>query len=44
LKDSECKVAIMENKVYAISKQGNYYSIGDLEKGDLAIQHQADLI
>jgi hypothetical protein len=43
LKDGESKVAIIGDKVFAVSKQGNYFS-SDIAQGELKIAKQVDLL
>ena len=43
VKDSDCKCAIIDNKIFAISKQGNYF-MSEINQGELKIEKQADLL
>jgi len=44
VKDQNCKCAIINAKIFAISTQGNYF-MGDIVKsGDIKIEKQADLL
>lgn len=43
MKDQSCKNAIIDNKVFAISKEGNYF-MGDIAQGDIKIKKQCDLL
>jgi len=43
VKDSSCKCAIIDRKVFAISKEGNYF-MGEISSGDIKIEKKADLI
>ena len=43
LKDGDCKVAMIGEKVFAISKQGNYFT-SDIAQGELKIAKQVDLL
>ena len=43
VKDSNCKCAIMDNKVFAISTQGNYF-MSEIQAGEIKIERQANLL
>jgi WD40 repeat protein len=43
VKHSSCKVAIIDNKIFAISKSGNYF-MGDIKDGDIAVKLEKDLL
>lgn len=44
VKDQNCKCAIIQNKIFAISTQGNYF-MGEIpQSGDIKIEKQADLL
>jgi hypothetical protein len=43
VKDGNCKCAIIDNKIFAISTEGNYY-MGEIASGEIVIKKQVDLI
>lgn len=44
VKDNNCKCALFDNKIFAISTEGNYF-MGQLKKeGEVAIEKQVDLL
>lgn len=43
VKDSYCKCAIIDGKIFAISEAGNYY-MGDIAQGEIKIKLQKDLL
>lgn len=43
VKDSNCKVAIIDNKIFAISKNGHYF-MGEVNQGDIPVKMQKELL
>lgn len=43
VKDSACKIAIIENKIFAISKGGHYF-MSEIGQGELGVKVQKDLL
>lgn len=43
VKDSSCKVALLDNKIFAISKNGHYF-MGEINQGDVNIKLEKDLL
>lgn len=43
VKDSTCKIAIVDNKIFSISKEGNYFW-GDITQGDIKIKKQINFL
>ena len=43
VKDSSCKCAIIDGKIFAISAMGNYF-MGDIAQGEIKIKKQTDLL
>lgn len=37
VKDTTCKVAIIDNNIFAISKAGNYF-MGEIKQGEIALK------
>lgn len=43
VKESSCKVALIDGKIFAISKDGHYF-MGEIDKGDIPVKVQKDLL
>ena len=43
VKQNHCKVAIIDNKIFAISKSGNYY-MGKISKDEIKVDLEKDLL
>jgi hypothetical protein len=43
VKDSSCKVSIIDNKIFAISKGGHYF-MGEINSGEIEVKMQKDLL